>query len=101
LALESGDAGRAVELARGVDTAKITSTSRLVAFHVDLGSALAASRRQDAQALAQFVHAERIAPQRVRLSPVVRDTVGAMLRRARADAGGAQLRELASRLGVV
>jgi transcriptional regulator with XRE-family HTH domain len=100
LALESGEHGKAVQLARSVDTEKVVSTSRLASFHVDVGSALAAGRRHDAEALAQFIRAERIAPQRVRLSPVVRDTVGSMLRRARADAGGAQLREMAGRLGV-
>jgi len=100
LALEAGEPGRAVELARGFRPGAINSTSRLAAFHIDFGSALAAGRRNDAEALAEFVHAERVAPQRVRLSPVVRDTVGAMLRRARADAGGDMLRGLAARVGV-
>jgi len=100
LALEAGEPGRAVKLARGFQPGAINSTSRLAAFHIDFGSALAAGRRNDAEALAEFVHAERVAPQRVRLSPVVRDTVGAMLRRARADAGGDVLRGLAARVGV-
>jgi transcriptional regulator with XRE-family HTH domain len=100
LALEAGESGRAVELARKVHPEAIGSKSRLSAFHIDLGSALAAGRRRDTEALAQFVRAERVAPQRVRLSPIVRDTVGAMLRRARADAGGDVLRDLATRVGV-
>ena len=80
---------------------RIGSASRRAQFHIDYGLALAATRRADAAALAQFVNAERIAPQRVRLSPDVRDTVGAMLRRAQAGAGGAHLRQLAARVGVV
>lgn len=100
IAFEAGEPARAVRLASDIDTTKIYSISRRVAFHMDLGAALAATRRHDAQALAEFVHAERLAPQRVRLSPVVRETVGAMLRRARADAGGAQLRAMAARMGV-
>jgi transcriptional regulator with XRE-family HTH domain len=100
IAFEGGEPARAVELARAIDPAQIHSTSRLAQFHIEFGSALAAIRRQDAVALAQFVRAERVAPQRVRLSPTVRETVGAMLRRARADAGGEQLRALASRIGI-
>jgi transcriptional regulator with XRE-family HTH domain len=100
LALESGESGRAVELSRSIRPEAIISNSRRAAFHIDLGNALAAGRRNDAEALAQFVRAERVAPQRVRLSPMVRETVGAMLRRARADAGGDTLRELAARVGV-
>ncbi|UQU64876.1 helix-turn-helix domain-containing protein [Couchioplanes caeruleus] len=100
LALEAGEPGRAVELSREIHPDAILSPSRVTAFHIDVGSALAASRRNDAEALTQFIRAERVAPQRVRLSPVVRDTVGAMLRRARADAGGDTLRGLAARVGV-
>ena len=100
LALESGEAGRAVELSRSIRPEAIISTSRRAAFHIDVGNALAAGRRNDAEALAQFVCAERVAPQRVRLSPMVRETVGAMLRRARADAGGDALRGLAARVGI-
>ncbi|BCJ56488.1 transcriptional regulator [Actinoplanes sp. NBRC 14428] len=100
IAFEGGEAGRAVELSRAIFPQRIHSLSRRTQFHIEYGSALASTRRADGEALAQFVNAERVAPQRVRLSPVVRDTVGAMLRRARSDAGGTHLRELASRLGV-
>lgn len=100
LALESGEAGMAVELFRAIDPEKIHSTSRLAQFHIDTGCALSASRRHDIEAVVQFVRAETVAPERVRLSHAVRETVGAMLRRARADAGGARLRDLASRVGV-
>lgn len=100
MALQSGDAGKAVELARAIDTKLIHSTSRLAQFHIELGSALTVIRHQDAEALAHFVRAERLAPQRVRLSPVVRDKVEVMLRRARADASGVHVRELAARVGI-
>lgn len=101
LALLAGEYDEAVALARAVDPARIASPSRRAAFHIDVGSALAAGRRGDAAALAQFAAAERIAPQRTHLSPVVRDTVGVLLRRARARAGGEQLRRLAARVGAV
>jgi transcriptional regulator with XRE-family HTH domain len=99
VALSGGAHGTAVELARLVDPAAVASPSRRAAFHIDVGSALAAGRGDDAGAVAQFVAAERIAPYRAQLSPVVRDTVGVLLRRARSRAGGGQLRGLATRLG--
>lgn len=100
LALEGGEPGKAVELFRAIDSDKIHSPSRLAQFHIDAGCALSASRRHDMEAVVQFVRAETVAPERVRLSHAVRETVGAMLRRARADAGGARLRDLATRVGV-
>lgn len=100
LALESGEHARAVELAAAIRPEAILSVSRRAAFHIDHGHALAAGRKKDPEALGAFIAAERVAPMRVRLSPVVRDTVGAMLRRARADAGGDVLRGLAARIGV-
>ena len=99
LALEGGEPGQAVELARA-EPRRILSDSRRAQFHIEYGAALAATHRSDGEVLAQFVNAERIAPQRVRLSPTVRDNVGTLLRRARANAGGDHLRELASRVGV-
>jgi transcriptional regulator with XRE-family HTH domain len=100
IAFEGGEAGKAVELARAIVPQRILSTSRRAQFHIEYGSALASTRRADGEAVAQFINAERTAPQRVRLSPIVRDNVGTMLRRAQANAGGAHLRELASRVGV-
>jgi hypothetical protein len=100
VALQTEAYGAAVELARAVDPARIASPSRRAAFHIDVGCALAAGRRNDAAALAHFADAERVAPQRALLSPMLRDTVGVLLRRARARAGGGQLRALAARLGV-
>lgn len=100
LALETGEPGRAVELARAVEPQRIRSHSRRTQFHIEHGAALATTRRSDGEALAQFINAERIAPQRVRLSPIVRDNVGTILRRARANAGNARLRDLAARIGV-
>ncbi len=100
MAFEGGESGKAVELARAIDPGQILSVSRRAQFHIEYGTALASTRRADGEALAQFVNAERLAPQRVRLSPTVRDTVGAMLRRAQADAGGVHLRDLASRIGI-
>lgn len=98
LQVELGSPGRAVALARALDPARLTSPARRAALHVSVGSALAASRRRDAASVAEFLRAEQAAPQRVRLCPVVRDTVAVLLRRARAN-GDDRLGALAARIG--
>ena len=67
-------------------------------MYADLGRCLAQTRKHDPEAQAALLRAETIAPQRVRLSPLVRETVGSMLRRARRSAGGQELQALAMRL---
>lgn len=99
IAIETGDAGRAVELAERVNPKAIGAPSRLAAFHIDRGNALAQVRR-DRDAVVAFLTAEHVAPQRVRLNATVRDTVGAMLRRGRPSAGRDDLQRLATRVGV-
>jgi transcriptional regulator with XRE-family HTH domain len=100
IAVEAGEGGRVREIARGVDPDRINSDTRKASYFIDLGRGLAQTRRNDAEAVACFIRAERTAPQRTRRSPAARETVGTMLRRARANAGGHQLRDLASRIGV-
>lgn len=97
---ELGDGGRALTLA-DLDVTHIGSCNRQATYFADLGRALAQTKRHDREALAYLLRAESIAPQRVRLSPPVRETVGAMLRRARRAAGGRDLQDLAARLGTV
>lgn len=99
IAIEAGEPGRALVIGRDVDPASISSISRRMAYFVDRGTALAQTR-QDREALVSFLTAERLAPQRIRLSTPVRETVGAMIRRARRTAGGDNLRALAGRIGV-
>jgi transcriptional regulator with XRE-family HTH domain len=96
---DGGEPGRAVELARGINPSGTGSRSRQVAFHTDLGRALA-HLKQDAAAVRQLVAAERLAPERVHASPLVRETARAMLDRAKRSAGGAALRGLCERAGV-
>jgi len=100
IAVATGEGGRVREIAQRVDPDRIDSDTRKAAYFIDYGRGLAQTRRNDAEAVASFIRAERTAPQRTRRSPAAQETVGALLRRARADAGGRQLRELASRIGV-
>jgi hypothetical protein len=47
-----------------------------------------------------LLHAEQLAPQLIRTDVFVRETVADLLRQARRDAGGRELRGLAWRMGV-
>jgi transcriptional regulator with XRE-family HTH domain len=100
LALELGEPGRVVELARDVDVAAIPSAGRQAAFYSDVGRGLATIRGREAQAVEALHRAEVLAPQRIRTSPFVRETVSELMRRARRDAGGRELRGMAYRMGL-
>lgn len=97
---DGGDPGRAVELARGTTAAAVRAVSRQVTFHVDTARALAGLRGQDESAVRHLLAAERLGPQMMRSSALVRETVRALLDRSRRDTGGSQLRGLCERVGV-
>ncbi|MGH3712297.1 MAG: helix-turn-helix domain-containing protein [Micromonosporaceae bacterium] len=101
IAVEMGEGGRIREIAKDIRPETVDSSTRQAAFFIDVGRALAQTRKHDREAINHLLRAERLAPQRVRLDASVRDTVGAMLRRAQARAGGEQLQSLAARVGVV
>jgi hypothetical protein len=61
---------------------------------------LAAIRGREAQAVEALQRAEQLAPQRIHTSPFIRETVTELLRRARRDAGGRELRGMAYRMGL-
>jgi hypothetical protein len=72
--MKSPDDGTRLELARFVRLAAIggdTSTSQ-----THLREATASAAKHDGEAMAALLRAEQIAPQRVRLSPLVPNTVG-------------------------
>jgi transcriptional regulator with XRE-family HTH domain len=100
LAVELGEPGRVVELARDVEVAAIPSAGRQAMFYGDVGRGLATIRGREAQAVEALRRAEGLAPQRIRALPFVRETVTDLLRRARRDAGGRELRGLAYRMGL-
>jgi hypothetical protein len=100
IAVELGEGGRVGEIARTIRPEVIPSRSRQAAFWSDVGRGYAQDRR-DQQAVQAIHVAERLAPQRIRASTTVRETVGDILRRARRESGGRELRSLARRIGVV
>ncbi len=99
LATELGEGGRIAELARAVHP-EILPVQRQSMYWADLGRGLVTDRRTRDQGVQALIHAEQLAPQDIRNNPFVRETVADLLRQARRDAGGRELRGLAWRMGV-
>ncbi len=100
IAVELGDPGRAHELARQANPARVPSAARQSTYWADLGRGMASERATREQAVGALLRAEQIAPQRIRLNPFVRETVGDLIRRARSKAVGRELRGMAYRMGL-
>jgi transcriptional regulator with XRE-family HTH domain len=100
--VERGEAGsKTLELAHGVNLDLLEpKASRRAGFFMDVGRGLAREQRTRAEAVRWLRRAEDAAPQRVRNSATVRDTVAYLLNRATASAGGRELRGMAARMGV-
>ncbi|MGH3782780.1 MAG: helix-turn-helix domain-containing protein [Pseudonocardiaceae bacterium] len=101
LAVELGEGGKVRELARDIDPAAVGSRTRRAGFYSDLGRGLATDRAHRQEAVAALRAAEKLAPQRVRTNPFVRETIRELMRRARRDAVGRELRGMAYRMGLV
>jgi len=101
LAVERGEAGgKIAELARAVDERKLTTRTRRADFLVDVGRGVARDPKAGAEAVGWLHRAEEVAPQRVRNYAPARETVAHLITRARATAGGRELRGMAARMGV-
>jgi transcriptional regulator with XRE-family HTH domain len=99
--VESGNPADAIKAASPLLTGEsIKYRERMSYFWVDLGRAYSQMDRHR-DAIESFRRAERSAPLRVRLSPVVQDSVRELLSRSHRRAGGAELRGLAERCGVL
>ncbi|AYF78323.1 XRE family transcriptional regulator [Nocardia yunnanensis] len=100
IGLELGDGAKVAETARGVHVAAIPSTSRQAEFYMEVGRALLTDHRRRDQGVQVLMRAESLAPQRVHADVFTREAVADVLRAARRDAGGRDLRGLAWRLGI-
>ncbi|WNV83042.1 hypothetical protein [Umezawaea sp. Da 62-37] len=100
LATEFGDGPKVAEIARNVHPEMIPSPGRQAEFYADLGRSLMAGSTTRERGLATLLHAERLAPQRVRNDVFVREIISDHLRRAQRDSGGRELRGLAWRMGI-
>ncbi len=92
--VERGEAGTAmVKLAEPVTLDGLEPrSSRRADFFADMGRGLARESRTRTEAVRWLRRAEDAAPQRVRNSAAVRETVAYLLNRARTAAGGVELR---------
>jgi transcriptional regulator with XRE-family HTH domain len=102
IGVERGDSGqRVLELASRVDETRLAARrSRLTSFRCDVGRGLAREPRTRTEAVRWLRRAEETAPQRVRNSAAVRESVAYLLNRATAAAGGRELRGMAARMGL-
>ena len=75
-------------------------SSRRADFFADVGRGLAREPRTRGEAVRWLRRAEEAAPQRIRNSAPARETVAYLLNRARAAAGGPELRGMAARMGL-
>ena len=94
IAVDLGDAGRALRAAAAVDTSGL-SAERRARLLIETARAHA-QRRQAAEAVATLLQAEQITPELVRGHPLVRQLVSDLL--TMLDPPGAELRDLARRL---
>lgn len=98
--LENGDHEHATGIAESLNPAEHPDTERQAAYWVDYGRALARRRGRRDDAVKALRTAEKLLPVRVIRNPFARETVAELIRRARKDAGGRELRGLAYRMGV-
>ncbi len=101
LAVERGESGgKVAELARAVDERKLITRTRRADFLVDVGRGVARDPKAGVEAVSWLRRAEETAPQRVRNYAPAREAVGYLMTRAKATAGGRELRGMAARMGV-
>lgn len=101
LAIERGETGRKVaELASGVGERKVTTLTRRADFFVDVGRGIARDPKAASDAITWLQKAEKTAPQRVRNYAPAREAVGYLITRAKATAGGYDLRAMAARMDI-
>ena len=100
LGTEMGDGGKVAEIARNVRPELIPSAARQAMFYADFGRALSVDKKTRLEAVRNLAKAESIAPQRIRTHPFVRETVADLMRRAKLDATGVELRGMAYRMGI-
>jgi transcriptional regulator with XRE-family HTH domain len=99
LAVELGEPGQAVQAAKAVRP-ELLPNSRQSQFWADLGRALIAAKKTREKGVRVLLHADQLAPQLIRHDVFAREAVADLLRQARREAGGRELRGLAWRMGV-
>lgn len=96
---DAGDPVQAVAIARDTNPHAVPRIARQTAFYLDTGRALA-HLGKDQEAVRMLLAAERIAPQRIRNSPLAAEAARGLLERVQRNATGVELRGLCERLGI-
>jgi hypothetical protein len=96
--VDDGDPARVVEIARRTNPAAIPAGVRQVFYYADTARALTRIGGRDREAIRFLLTAERIAPQHVRTSAELNETIRVLLDRSRRQAGGSELRGLGERM---
>ncbi len=99
LAVELGEYDQAIQAATAVHP-ELLPNSRQAQFWADLGRALIATKKTREKGVRVLLHAEQLAPQLIYHDVFIREAVADLMRQARRDAGGRELRGLAWRMGV-
>ena len=97
LAVEAGNAEKALEYASAAEPRALASANRRAALRMEKARAYVMLGGKAPEAVTELRAAERLSPAQVHGSPLVREMVRQMLD----DAGGRELRGLAWRLGVI
>jgi transcriptional regulator with XRE-family HTH domain len=100
IGVELGEGPLVAKHARNVDVSTVPAAERRGMFYGDLARGLAQDKTRRDDAIEMLCVAEKAAPQRVRSHPYLQETVADLLRQARREAGGRELRGLAWRMGV-
>ncbi len=100
VALELGEHGQAVQIAKTVHPELLPGTLRQAQFWAEVGRALVAGKKTRDKGVRVLLHAEQLARQWVHHDVFVREVVADLLRQTRRDAGGRELRGLAWRMGI-
>lgn len=98
--VEMGEGPRVEEYARTVDVSALPAAERRGMFYGDLARGLAQDRSKRDRAVMLLRTAEKAAPQRIRTNPYIRETVLDLVRQAKRDAVGRELRGMAYRMGI-
>lgn len=100
IAMEHGDYEEAVAMADTVTPEQVANRERQAWFHADKSRALAHIQNRRADAIKEIQTAERIAPQRIRNSTPVQETVLYLLGRSLTASQLRELRGIAARMGI-
>ena len=102
IGVERGESGTGIlELAHNVTLDRLDpKATRRASFMADVGRGLSREPKTQVEAVHWLRQAEEAAPQRIRNSAPVRETVAYLLNRARIAVGGRELRGMAARMGV-